>query len=175
MKRFATIPILLALCLLASSLPALGQGVTTATMRGQVVDETDQPLPGANVIAVHQPSGSQYGTTTNPNGRFTLPNMRVGGPYQLRVTFVGYETYTQTGLQLSLNQVYELDVELQPATEELEGVEITAERGGVFNAERTGIERSIGAEEIDTSPTLGRDLADFTRSDAAGLRRERRR
>ena len=163
MKRFATIPILLAVCLLASSLPALGQGVTTATMRGQVVDETDQPLPGANVIAVHQPSGSQYGTTTNPNGQFTLPNMRVGGPYQLRVTFVGYETYTQTGLQLSLNQVYELDVELQPATEELEGVEITAERGGVFNAERTGIERSIGAEEIDTSPTLGRDLADFTR------------
>ncbi len=163
MKRFATIPILLAVCLLASSLPALGQGVTTATMRGQVVDETDQPLPGANVIAVHQPSGSQYGTTTNPNGQFTLPNMRVGGPYQLRVTFVGYETYTQTGLQLSLNQVYELDVELQPATEELEGVEITAERGGVFNAERTGIERSIGAEEIDTSPTLGRSLADFTR------------
>ncbi|NBC87567.1 MAG: hypothetical protein GVY25_15380 [Bacteroidetes bacterium] len=163
MKRWATIPILLAVYLLVSTAPAMGQGVTTATIRGQVTDEANQSLPGANVVAVHEPSGTQYGTTTNPNGRFTLPNMRVGGPYRLRVTFVGYEPYTQTGLQLSLNQVYELDVQLQPATEELDGVEVTAERGGVFNAERTGIERSIGADEIDSAPTLSRDLADYTR------------
>ncbi|WP_179862175.1 TonB-dependent receptor [Longibacter salinarum] len=163
MKRWATIPILLAIFLVVSAIPAMGQGVTTATMRGQVTDDTGEPLPGANVIAVHEPSGTQYGTTSNPNGRFTLPNMRVGGPYRLRVTFVGYEPYTQTGLTLDLNQVYELDVELRPGTEELEGVEVTAERGGIFNAERTGIERSIGADEIDSAPTLGRDLADYTR------------
>ena len=163
MKRWIPIVGLLLLGTVLIPVQTLAQGVTTATMRGEVVDADDQPLPGANVIAVHQPSGSQYGTTTNPNGRFTLPNLRVGGPYQLRVTFVGYESYTQTGLQLSLNQVYELQVQLQEATEQLEGIEVTAERGGVFNAERTGIERSIGSEEIDTSPTLGRSLADFTR------------
>jgi hypothetical protein len=39
-------------------------------MQGQVYDDSNSPLPGATVLAIHQPSGSQYATITNAEGRF---------------------------------------------------------------------------------------------------------
>ena len=38
-------------------------------------------IPGATVLAVHQPSGSTYEAVTQADGRFVMPGMRVGGPY----------------------------------------------------------------------------------------------
>ena len=66
------------------------QGVTTASMYGLVQDSEGNPLPGANVIAEHTPSGTQYGASTRDNGIFNLPNLRVGGPYTITVSFVGF-------------------------------------------------------------------------------------
>jgi len=63
---------------------------TTASITGAVVDETGERVPGANVVAIHQPTGTQYGTATNAQGRYTILNMRVGGPYVVRASFVGY-------------------------------------------------------------------------------------
>lgn len=39
--------------------------VTTSGMNGTVVDQNGQPLVGATVIAVHTPSGTQYGAVTD--------------------------------------------------------------------------------------------------------------
>jgi hypothetical protein len=55
------------------------QGVTTAAMNGYVQDTDGNPLPGANVIAMHTPSGTQYGASTRDNGLFNLPNLRTLG------------------------------------------------------------------------------------------------
>ena len=63
--------------------------VTTASMRGTVGDEYGS-LPQASVVAVHVPSGTSYGTDTQFNGTYNLPNMRVGGPYTVTVSFVGF-------------------------------------------------------------------------------------
>ena len=161
MKRFATIPILVAVFLLAGSMPAAGQ-VTTATLRGEVVDETDDALPGANVIAIHQPSGTQYGTTTNASGRYTLPNVRVGGPYQVTASFVGYQRTRESGIQLGLGESRSVDFVLVETTEELDGVEVVAE-GGVFSDENDGVSTRLSTEEVESAPTVGRELADLTR------------
>lgn len=162
MKRWATIPLLLALLLLVPA-AALGQGVTTATIRGVVSDATGETLPGANVIAVHEPSGTQYGASTNENGRYVLPNVRVGGPYRVTASFVGYQSVRETGIRLSLGEERNLNFELREKTAQLDEVEVVAERGAIFDKERTGISNNISEEEIESAPSVGRELADFTR------------
>jgi hypothetical protein len=73
-------------------LTANSQGVTTATISGQVVDDTGQALAGASVVAIHTPTGTEYGISARSDGRYTLPNLRIGGPYIVTVSFIGYET-----------------------------------------------------------------------------------
>ena len=50
---------------------AIGQ-VTTSGLRGLVVDEKKEALAGATIVALHVPSGTQYGVLTNKDGRFTI-------------------------------------------------------------------------------------------------------
>lgn len=57
--------------------------VTTASMSGTVMFQ-DEPVIGATVLAVHEPSGTNYGTITNVDGRFSLQGMRTGVHTKLR-------------------------------------------------------------------------------------------
>ena len=66
--------------------------VTTSGMNGTVVDQNGQPLVGATVIAVHTPSGTQYGAVTDKNGNYNLQGLRTGGPYSVTFSFVGYQS-----------------------------------------------------------------------------------
>ena len=167
MNRKATISLLLLLLgvlgMGATAPGAFAQGVTTATIRGEVVDENGEPLPGANVVAIHQPSGSQYGTSTNVDGRYTLPNVRVGGPYEVTASFVGYQSVRETDLQLGLGETRTLNFDVTTATAEMEEIEVIADRAAIFSRERTGIANSITEEDIDRAPTVSREIADFAR------------
>src|ERR1041385_4267429 len=78
------------------------QGVTTASMSGIVTTDQGEPLPGANVVAVHEPTGTRFGTSTRINGQFDIPNMKIGGPYTLTVTHIGYKSDSKKDLYLSL-------------------------------------------------------------------------
>ncbi|RMF63574.1 MAG: carboxypeptidase regulatory-like domain-containing protein, partial [Bacteroidetes bacterium] len=138
MKLLNSRVLLLASLLALLSGTALGQGVTTASMRGVVTDNNGEPLPGANVIAVHLPSGTEYGTATNTDGAYNLRNMRVGGPYRVTVTFVGFDDFVREGIMLSLGETYKLDVQLAESAVELQEVQVVADRG-IFDAERTGV------------------------------------
>ncbi len=162
MKLLNSRVLLLAGLLALLSGTALGQGVTTASMRGVVTDNNGEPLPGANVIAVHLPSGTEYGTATNTDGAYNLRNMRVGGPYRVTVTFVGFDDFVREGIMLSLGETYKLDVQLAESAVELQEVQVVADRG-IFDAERTGVATVIDEERLQTLPAIGRDLADFTR------------
>ena len=63
---------------------------TTSNIKGLVVDDTDVPLLGANVVAVHNPTGTKYGAVTNLDGRYNLLNLRIGGPYTVTISYVGF-------------------------------------------------------------------------------------
>ena len=140
---------------------ATAQGTTTASMNGEVVDENQQPVLGATVVAVHQPSGTQYANVTGNNGYFRLANMRVGGPYTVTVSFVGYENVTKDDIFLDLGQTYGLDVGLRESVTQLADVVVTA--GGLIDGNQTGAETNVGREQIMTLPTVERSLNDFTR------------
>ena len=73
LKTFLFISLFAFICINPNLLYA--QGVTTAAMNGLVQDADGNPLPGANIIAEHMPSGTQYGASTRENGLFNLPNL----------------------------------------------------------------------------------------------------
>ncbi|MVN78392.1 TonB-dependent receptor [Hymenobacter sp. HMF4947] len=155
--------LLLLVALLTAQL-GWSQGATTAAMSGTIADNKGQVLPGATVIAVHTPTNTQYVAPTNAEGRFNIQNMRVGGPYTVKVTFVGYQDYTRTGINLTLAENYRLDAKLGEATTSLAEVTVTGGRQNpVINADRTGAATTVQREAIERLPTLNRSFNDFTR------------
>jgi hypothetical protein len=137
--------------------------VTTATLTGIVEDDKNETLIGAIVIATHEPSGSRYAALTREDGLFTIPNMRVGGPYSVKVTFIGYKDLEQKDIFLNLNQKTNLKLKMISATSQLDAVTITANRNDIMGADRTGAETSINAQTLAALPTISRSQADFTR------------
>jgi hypothetical protein len=140
-----------------------GQGATTASLSGVITDGKGGGLPGATVLAVHTPTNTQYGVGTNADGRYNIQGMRVGGPYTIKVSYVGYQDVTKTGIVLALGETLRLDVPLDASATELGNVVITGRPDPVINAGRTGAETNISRAQINNLPTLNRNLTDFTR------------
>lgn len=151
-----------AMLVLTTSL-ALAQGVSTSSMTGRVVDNKGETLPGANVVATHMPSGTRYGAVTNIEGRYTIPGMRVGGPYNVTVSFIGYESQTVEGIFLSLGIAANVNMTMRDSGEELAEVVITGEKNSVFSSDRTGATTAIDNQTINKLPTISRRIGDFTR------------
>ena len=154
---------LLTLCLMAFSVIAFAQGVTTSGMNGKITDKNGDPLPGATVMAVHQPTGSEFGNVSDADGFFRIVNMNVGGPYTITVTFVGFDPIVKQGIYLDLGQMYKLNTSLSESVTELEGVVVTANAGEVFDGNRTGASTVVSTEAIAQAPTVTRSLQDYTR------------
>ncbi|MCH7964287.1 MAG: carboxypeptidase regulatory-like domain-containing protein [Bacteroidetes bacterium] len=151
------------LLLVTSSGSLFAQGVTTSAMNGTVTDASGDPLPNANVIAVHEPSGTQYGVSTMINGRFNLLKLRPGGPYTVTVSFVGYNTQTEENIKLQLSQNLELQFVLTESEFEISGVTVVAEKSSILSGSRTGATQNITSQDIATVPTINRQFQDFSK------------
>jgi hypothetical protein len=156
-------------CLLTVLIGITGSGnvfaqvTTNASMTGYVRDSKGEGLPGATVVAIHQPSGSRYGTATQTDGRFNIPAMRVGGPYTVTASFVGYGEQAQQNITLNLGTAANVNFTMTEQSQELEAIEITTGRNDVFSSQRTGAATTVTRETINSLPTLSRNLNDFTR------------
>ena len=150
--------LLLVFCI--SFLPAISQ-VTSSSMSGRVTD-AEGAVIGATVVATHTPSGTIFGTITNTEGRFNLNGMRVGGPYSVKVSFIGYGAYTQNNVTLSLGENYVMNVVLSEETTSLDEVFVTATRTK-FSNEKTGAATNITNEQIDNLPMVSRSVTSITR------------
>lgn len=159
MKRY----LLLFISLTILPLVGLSQGTTSSAIEGVITDAQGEPLPGANIVATHQPTGSTYGTSSRSDGRYTLKNLRVGGPYLLEVTFVGYNAQKKEVENLELGETLSINFELEEGALQLREISVTAEVDPVFSTNRTGAQTNISREEIDRTPTLSRSLSDFSR------------
>ncbi len=156
MKNFTKVVFTLMLIALSSNIFA--QGVTTSSMNGKVTD-ANGPLPGANVVAIHVPSGTKYGSSTDFDGFYRMSNMRVGGPYQITITYVGYQEFKESNIYLNLGESRRLSVTLQESANALDEVVIV----GSATPEKDGAATKVGRKQIDALPTLSRSIADFAR------------
>ena len=132
--------------------------VTTSSMSGKVTAQ-DEPIIGATVVAIHEPSGTRYGTVTNISGQFNLQGMRTGGPYKVEVSYVGYQTAIYKGVNLSLGEVYTLNVVLKESSELLDEVIVTAQK----TVEKMGTVTNVSERQLTTLPTINRSITDFTK------------
>ncbi|WP_158557066.1 TonB-dependent receptor [Mucilaginibacter conchicola] len=132
-------------------------------MSGTIKDTKGETLIGATIKATHQPSGTNYATTTNADGRFTIPNMRTGGPYTVTVSYIGYQSQTIDNVSLLLGQPYVLNLTLATNGALLAEVKVTASRSKL-NTSKTGASTNISTTQIATLPTISRSLGDLTRT-----------
>ena len=161
MRRTRKIIMLLAaFMLLAGTMYAQ---VTTSGMNGRVVDSNNDPLAGAAVIAVHEPSGTQYGTITNTEGRFNLQGMRTGGPYLVEVSFLGYSKESYSNINLYLGETFVLDAVLTEGAVELGDITVVGKKASAFQTDKTGATTNISNEQLNAMPTIDRSISDIAR------------
>jgi hypothetical protein len=144
--------------MLAAAIPVAAQSVTTGSIGG-VVTDGNKPVAGASVIAIHEPSGTSYEATTRADGRFSMPNMRVGGPYTVTVNYVG------AGTAFAPKNVQDLAVNLGVTTDVVvnvqaiavsETVTVTGKTDPVFSSDRTGAATTLGRAELSLPTISGR-------------------
>ena len=163
---------LLVVTLLTLSLSAVAQ-VTTSGING-IVTANNEEVIGATITAKHVPSGAIYRAVTNVNGRYTITGMRSGGPYEVEVSYIGYQTKKFTEIQLALGQNTVIDVTLSEGSEMLQEVEIVAAARNTMRSDRSGAVTNLNGAQMAAVPTIGRSMTDIMKmtpqsSSASGM------
>ena len=163
---------LLVVTVLTLSLTAVAQ-VTTSGITG-IVSAGGEEAIGATITARHIPSGTIYRAVTNVNGRYTITGMRVGGPYEVEVSYIGYQTTKMTGFQLALGQNTVVDATLTEGSELLQEIVVTADANNTMRSDRSGAVTNINSDVMAAVPTIGRSMTDIMKltpqsSSASGM------
>ncbi len=140
---------------------SLGQGVTNGSLSGKIANRDDEPLSEARIKAIHQPTNSVYNTTSRENGRYGIDNLKVGGPYEIIVSHIGFKKAVKDNVFISLGQERKLSFALTSETTELEAVELK-EANRLKNS-HSGIQTNINQDNLEKLPTLNRSIRDFMR------------
>ncbi len=144
------------------------QGVTTASMNGIITDMQGNPLPGANIILVHEPSGTQYGTSTGETGIYNLPNLKIGGPYKITVSYVGYKKQEDSGFSFDIGEKFRLDFQLSDESVSIGEITVSTTTDETLNSQRTGAATTINPNDISSLPTVKRSTRDLIKLDPRG-------
>ena len=142
---------------------AVNAQVTTSSMSGKVVDQSNEAIIGATIQAIHEPSGTHYGAITNVDGRYSIQGMRAGGPYKVEVSYVGYQSVVYKSINLQLGENYVLDANLKESTELLDEVVITASKSSNMKSDRAGAVTNVDAARMSEVPTVSRSMNDIMR------------
>ena len=153
----------LVVLMLTSTLTIMAQ-ITTSSMAGKVTfeDAKGEEVIGATVVAVHEPSGTRYTAVTNVSGLFTIQGMRTGGPYEVTVSYIGYQPKVVKGVTLELAETYNLNVWISEDANVLTEVVVSG-KASKFAAEKTGASTNINNAMIANLPTVNRSLTDVMR------------
>jgi len=142
---------------------------TSGALTGRVQNVDGNAVAGASILAIHTPSGTRYSLATDKDGRYTLNNLRIGGPYTVTVSMVGMQSDTRSDIQVRLGAAQELNLQLLAGTQALAEVAVT----GRLQRQRVdtyGAGRNISAEQVRNMPTVSRSITDVTRLTPQGSR-----
>ena len=136
--------------------------VTTSGMSGKLTDEAKEAIIGAVVNAVHTPSGTRYGAVTNEDGRFYIQGMRPGGPYEVKITYMGFKPKSVKGITLELGETYNMNIVINEDTKNMDELVVVGS-SSKFAGEKTGASTNISNAQLESMPTISRSITDITR------------
>lgn len=129
--------------------------VTTSSINGKVTAAGEEII-GATVVAVHQPSGTRYNAVTNDKGRYAIQGMRVGGPYEVKISYIGYKDEVIKNIYISLGEPSVFNVDLKEDSQQLGEVTVT----GKAKANGMGAAQNFSRNQIENTPTVTRNIYD---------------
>ena len=135
---------------------------TTSEIQGTVVSGKSA-IAGVTIVAIHEPTGTKYTTSTRQDGRYNLTNLKIGGPYTISASFVGFKTETANDIQLTLGQAHRQNFSLIESSNTLKEVVVRSGSDRVFSANRTGGQETINRRLIEGTPTTTRSWKDVTK------------
>lgn len=152
---------------IAAILPvaAVHAQVTSSSARGVVTDSAGQPVAGATVTIVHEPTGTVTTATTGLNGAYTSQNLRVGGPFSFTVTGEGVTASRVEDVYTSLGDTAVVNIVTAAAddTARLDTVVVTG--SSIVAQVATGPSSTFNLATLENSPAINRDVKDIIRLD----------
>ncbi len=149
----------LALCLVILSLgiaPAWSQTSTAGTVVGQVVDEQNSAVPGAEIKLTETSTNTSQTTVTNDAGRFAFPSVQPG-TYNVSFSKPGFSTYEVNAQAVQIGQVLTLNSKLKVGSTATT-VEVTASTGAELQTMNATVGNTLSGQSLLVLPNLGRDV-----------------
>ena len=142
--------------------------VTSSSITGTVKSNSGEKLPGVTVQAVHTPTGTKYYGETNANGGYSIPSVRPGGPYTLKVTYPSYKTSEMTEINAPLGNSANVNFVLVEEVNALKEVVITkTNANGLFSKGKTGASQTFNNRQLNAVPVIGsRSINSITKYNA---------
>jgi len=131
---------------------------TTSTLSGRVVSEKNEAVAGATIKLTHVPTGATVTFQSNAKGLFVAPNLKPGGPYTIKISSVGFKDQDYNDVNLTLGANPDVNIILASKVNQLSDVVVNSN-----TRKRAEGGTTIGIKQLNSLPTLGRSLSDFTR------------
>ena len=129
--------------------------VTTSGISGTVKSASGERIPGASVQVIHVPTGTKYNAISSATGGYAVQAIKPGGPYTVKVSFVGSITSETTEVVAPLGSVVTVDAVLADETNQLQEVVVRTNTNGVFSKGKTGASQQFSNREVNAIPTIG--------------------
>ncbi len=135
--------------------------VTTSSITGTIRDQHSEPLSGATIVLTYQPAGTVFTLVSRKDGLFDLGNLPPGGPYSIRISYIGYDDFIRNDIQIPLGEKFTISAVLSAPNTELQAVTVSAARRG--STEKTGATTNISNIQVQNMPNITRSLTNLTR------------
>ncbi len=133
--------------------------VITGSVNGTVLDPAGAAVPNAKVRAVNTATNLAVQTTTDTDGRYTIPSLPPGGPYSITISAAGFANEERTGIVLDVNQSARIDFTLKIGSA-TETVEVKAE-APLTDATTAAMGQDIKSDSIVDLPLNQRNTYSF--------------
>ena len=128
-----------------------------AVITGIVIDETELGVIGATVQVKNESTGFTTGSITNENGEYTIKQLPLGGPYTIKVSYIGYGDQTKSGYTLNQGDQVRVDFQMKEESITIEAVEVVA--NSLKNTiATTGSATSVTEQDLEKLPVNGRNF-----------------